>query len=85
MRRMYSSRVYRRCIALEHARRSRLHRQMHVIAQRRILVDRIDDLLHEIARMRRREPHPADAGHLRDAPQQRGEIQSRLPTDRDSC
>jgi hypothetical protein len=52
---------------VEHARRSGLYRQMHVIAESRIVVDRIDDLFDEIARMRRREPHAADSLRLADS------------------
>ena len=37
---------------------------MHVIAQRRIRVDGIDDALREVARMRSGEAHAANAGHF---------------------
>ena len=50
---------------------------MHVIAERRIRVDGVDDGLDEIARMRSGEADAADAGNLRDARQQRGEIPTR--------
>ena len=42
-------------------RRSRLHRQVNVIAEHRILVDGVDDVLDEIARVRSGEAHAADA------------------------
>ena len=71
--------------SLEHARRSGLHRQMHVIAQRRILVDGVDDLLHEIARMRGGEAHAADARNLGPRGRAAWRNPSRPATDRDSC
>ena len=48
----------------QHAGRAGLHRQMHVIAEHRIRVHGVDDLLHEIARMRGGEAHAADARDL---------------------
>ena len=62
---------------LQHSRRAGLHRQMHVIAQRWIFVDRVHNLLHEIARMGGREPHAPDARHAPDIVQQRCEVPGR--------
>ena len=50
---------------------------MHVIAERRIRLDGVDNALAEIARMRRGEAHAADAGNLPDVIEQRGEIPAR--------
>ena len=47
---------------------------MHVIAQRRVRIDCVDDRLDEIARMRRREAHAPNAGHAPDVLQQSCEI-----------
>jgi VWFA-related protein len=60
----------------EHAGRSRLHRQMHVIAQIRVGIDRIHDGFHEIARMRSGEANAPDAADRAHAIEQRGEIPS---------
>ncbi len=51
-----------------------LHGQMHVIAQDRIVVDGVDDVLDEIARVRGGEAHAADSVHFADRAQQSREI-----------
>ena len=47
------------------ARRSRLHRQVNVIAQLRHRVDRLDDVAPEIPRVRRRETHAPNSRNCR--------------------
>ena len=63
--------------AVQNCAGSRLRRQMHMIAQRRIRVDRVDDLAHEIARMGSGEAHPADTFRPAHLVQEPGEIPSR--------
>ena len=55
---------------VEHSRRAALHRQMHVIAERRDGVDGVHNVLGEVARMRSGEAHAADSGNLADGRQQ---------------
>src|SRR5215472_6304576 len=50
---------------------------MHVIAKHRVLVHRVDDSLHEIARVRSGVAHAPHAGNLRYARQQSREIPAR--------
>ena len=70
---------------VQNPRRSRLHRQMHVIAQRPDRVDRVDDVLDEIARMRCREPDPPQSGDLSRLVAAAWRNPSRPAKDRDSC
>jgi hypothetical protein len=55
--------------ARQHPVRAGLHREVHMVAQHRIPVDRLDDLLHEVAGMRRRETHAAHSRRGGDLPQ----------------
>src|SRR5208283_128907 len=57
----------------EHASRSALHRQMHVIAERGSRVDGVDNVAAKIARMRSGETHAPDARNLAHCCQQFGE------------
>ena len=59
----------------KHCGRTRLHRQMDVIAKHGVGVDGIHDCLHEIARMRGGEAHAPDAGDLARRGQQRAKSQ----------
>jgi hypothetical protein len=58
----------------KHRRRSALHRQMDLVAERFGPVDGVDDVAREIARMRCGEPDPADPLHMADRFQQLGEV-----------
>src|SRR5215204_6089304 len=49
---------------------------MHVIAERRILVDGVDDVLHEVSRMRCHEADAANARYIPDTAKQLREIQT---------
>ena len=60
--------------ALEHARRSGLHRQMHVLAHRVGLGHRRDDAIAEVVRVRTREAQATHAVDAADRAQQIGEI-----------
>ena len=61
--------------ALEHARRSRLHRQMNVLADRVHLGDGRDDAIREVVRVRTGEANPANAVDGADRAKQVGEIE----------
>ena len=70
----------------QHARRAGLHRQMHVIAQRRIARRwRRRSGLHEIARMRGGEAHAPDARDAARLDPAAWRNPSRPATGRDSC
>ena len=55
---------------LEHDVGARLHRQVDVLADLRLLGDRGDHVVGEVDRVGRREPDPLDAVDLRDRAQQ---------------
>ncbi len=58
---------------------------MDVIAEHRVVVDGVDDVLDEIARVRGGEAHAADAIHFAHGAQQTREIPAGRRRDRDSC
>ena len=74
----YSSRVCRRRISAEHARRAGLHGKMQMFTDLRQVADRGDDAVAGVARMRAREADAIDAGNFVDRFEQRREIARRI-------
>ena len=62
MRSRYQSGVYSRAIIFSTRRRARLHRQVHVVAEGRHTVDRLDNVARKVARMAGGEAHAPDPG-----------------------
>ena len=74
----YSSRVWRRRIAAEHARRAGLHRQVQVPADLRQVAHRRDHPRRDVARMRAGEADPLEPGDLVEPLEQRREVARRV-------